>query len=115
MKLYEIQIPVSPNDAWDENGNLIKGVKFLGDKWKFTRVHHAEFLSHLTHLAKGYSRLPEIDGVWVNGEGTEFREKMIPIRVATDKFYIDLFAKLAKTHYKQEAIFVAELGEARFF
>lgn len=118
MKLYEIQIPVRPNTV--NSFKLGREITGVGHYFPvFTEKHNERFFEYVLGLCGGFSVLPEIEGTWADESGTLYREKMIPVRFATDGYFADdnvkLIAEFAKKHYDQKAIFVAELGEVRFF
>ena len=103
--LYEILIPVKPNDVkpFDLRYNADGG---------FTDEHHKEFFENILTAVGGYTKLPTVEGAWM-GDKKLYIEAMIPVRVMTDSETIDYLANIAKTHYEQEAIFVANLGTAK--
>lgn len=108
MKTYEIQIPVKPN-------NSSEFIFHTDEAGKFTDLFHADFFYQVLSRTNGYSILPEVEGVWQPELGRICREKMIPVRIACTSEQIAEIAEFAKSHYDQEAIFVLELGEAKFF
>ena len=114
-KLYEIQIPVSPNPNTNmPNKVYVNG--YTGERL-FEEEHHQKFFDFILNTTDidGYSVLPTMEGVWFNGH-KEFREKMIPVRIACEhSWQIAEIAGFAKEHYEQEAIFVAELGTATLY
>lgn len=117
MKTFELQIPVKPNsNTYTAFDVILKTCENNFDRgWLFTAKHHRIFYKFILNLSKGYSVLSELEGVWQNEKGTIYQEKMIPVRIACTDEQIKEIAEFAKTHYEQEAIFVLELGIARFF
>lgn len=97
MRYFEIQIPVKTNN----------GITF-------SEYHHSQFEKRLLDLSGGYSKLPEIKGVWIeNSPEFPYVEQMIPYRFTTaGGFPVDL-VNFAKEHYEQIAIFIAEIGTAQ--
>lgn len=105
MKLYQINIPVSPN-----------GFDFRADfEGKFGYSCNLEFETFVIGKAGGMTKFPEVQGVWINEHGQMIAEKMIPYQIACTAEQIAEIAHFAKVHYEQEVIFVAELGEVTFY
>ncbi len=114
-KTFEILIPVAPNKGEPTTDEMYAKLDFNKDGTIFNKAHHGTFIRKVLTVAGGYSWLPEIDGAWVNSHCEVVKEKMIPIRVACTDENIKEIASFAKQHYEQEAIFVLEIGTARFF
>lgn len=105
--LYEILIPISPNEGED---NI-----FICDSLgRFSEEYHNEFLETILNKAGGYTKCPNVDGAW-KGDETTYLEQMMPIRIYADEHTMGELALLAKTRYSQEAIFVATLGTATLY
>lgn len=115
MKTFELQVPVKPNTETTFDVILKTCENNFDRGWIFTTKHHRIFYKFILNLSKGYSVLNELEGVWQNEKGTIYQEKMIPVRIACTDEQIKEIAEFAKAHYEQEAIFVLELGTARFF
>lgn len=116
MRYFEIQIPVKPNDAFDGNGNVKPNIRFNTEKgWLFVDSLHDEFEDFLLGRTDGYSKLPQISGVWKDPvDNTIYYDEMIPYRFATaDNEIVNRIADFAKEHYEQIAIFIAEIGTAQ--
>jgi hypothetical protein len=99
--MFEVQflIPIGDND-----GNV------------FPADHHAAFEDEAVRLFGGVTRLPtEATGTWVN-EGLRFDDKTIVYVVAVQSigsgWDILGLARFAKSHYRQEAIYIRYLGVA---
>ncbi len=106
-KVYEILIPVTPN----ENGFGDTRCDRFG---MFSENHNFHFENELINLSGGLSKLTVIDGVWID-DGKTYSEKMIPYRVVCTASEISQIAEFAKKHYEQLAIFVTEIGVATFY
>lgn len=106
--LFEIQVPVKPNN---DSALDFDRVDFSRGYVAFSETHHKKFLAEVLKVSGGYSRLPEVSGVWLDG-GDVYEENMIPIHFIGNQGEAFELAEFAKTHYEQLAIFVAKIGVA---
>jgi len=82
----------------------------------FDPAHDDVFANHLVSRFKGYTLLPgEGSGGWEGPDGRIYRDTMRVYMVAVsgliaDGVQVELAARFAKRHYRQEAIFLRYLG-----
>lgn len=87
MLLWEILVPASWNDGSE-----------------ITVEHHNEWDRRVKALAGGLTILRSARGIWQAPDGTEFKEKMIPVRVACSQHVLDTIIDITLHHYDQEAV-----------
>jgi hypothetical protein len=94
-----IQIPVV-----DNNGEV------------FTADHHAAFEAFVLAAFGGFSWGATVEGAWRNNAGVDFRDTTRTLVVAVSGIAagakVAEVAAFAKTHYRQEAIYIRYLGLA---
>lgn len=85
--LWEILVPVCTNE-----GNTIP-VSF-----------HRRWDAGVEKIAGGLTILKSTKGRWVGPDGTVFREKMIPVRIACTRAQIKEIAVMTLRVYQQQAV-----------
>lgn len=89
MRLYEILLPFALNDAQN------------GDDYSEERK---EFLARVALSVGGYTLFPNINGYWRDG-AREYRERMIPVRVACESTqWADIVTDAMDTFADQKSI-----------
>jgi len=53
---------------------------------------------------------PITKGVWINPEGTEFEERMIPVRILCTREDIDRIIDFTLKYYEQEAVLAYKIS-----
>lgn len=66
--------------------------------------HHKVWDQQVQKITGGLTIQPPIKGIWVNPHKVEFKERMIPVRIACTKEQIEQIAEFTIKHYKQEAV-----------
>lgn len=87
QKLFEILVPTKRN-----NGKPIHT--------RFHRVWDAKVKA----ISGGLTIFPPAKGLWVAPDGAEFRERMIPVRIACSENEIETIADMSAEYYEQRAI-----------
>ncbi len=86
------------------------------DSKTFTASHHARFERTCVELVSGLTRYNDkLQGIW-NDAGKQYHDNLrvygIALDSITDGHKIGEVVRLAKEHYRQEAIFIKYLGLA---
>jgi hypothetical protein len=94
--LWEILVPtVRPNT---------KGERF------FTTRYHRVWDSKVREITGGLTIMGAVKGQWINGSGTVFEERMIPVRIVATRSEIDKVIDLTLAYYEQEAVLCYKLS-----
>jgi hypothetical protein len=88
LMLWEILVPT------------LHGISNTPVKVRFHRVWDAK----VKEISGGLSILTPIRGIWLNPDHVEFKERMIPVRIACTEQQINQIADFTLVHYKQEAV-----------
>jgi hypothetical protein len=97
MRTYLLPIPLQDNAGADLSGE------------------RADWLASVLRHVGGYTLLADARGVWADGDGFTFHDAITPVLIACDNpGTIELLAQQARVIFRQEAVFMTELGEARF-
>jgi hypothetical protein len=94
MNLYEILVPTAQN-----TGRPIR-----------TRMHR-EWDSQVRRITGGLTILTPARGQWVSPDGTQFNERMIPVRVMCSSEQIERIADLTAGFYRQEAVMFYKISD----
>ena len=83
----------------------------------FTQEHHRSFEAVLLRYFGGFSRVPGATiGGWQNAEGQVFNDYsacyIVAVKSITATHNLVKVAAFAKTHYRQEALYLSYLGMA---
>lgn len=96
-QLWEILVPtVRPNTS---------GKRF------FTTRYHRVWDAKVRHITGGLTIMAPSRGQWVSPEGTLFRERMIPVRIAATRSEIEQVIDLTLDYYEQEAVLCFMISE----
>jgi hypothetical protein len=74
-------------------------------------THHREWDGMVRGVAGGLTILRTATGEWVNPDGTLFRERMIPVRIACSEEDIRHIIDFTISHYDQEAVMAYKVSE----
>ena len=85
--IYEIYVPTVSNE---------------GKPYR-TRYHRV-WDGKVKAISHGLTIYPPVKGVWVSGEGDEYRERMIPVRIMCTHEEIVKIAEMTKVYYSQLAV-----------
>jgi hypothetical protein len=85
--------------------------RFWNNESEILLAHHHEWDAHVRAVAGGLTIFRTATGEWVSPEGTRFREKMIPVRVACSEEAIRRIIDFTIKHYDQEAVMAYRLSE----
>jgi len=88
-ELWEILVPAADNEG--------RG---------FPVDHHREWDARVRAISGGLTIMPAARGEWVGPEGTTFREKMIPVRMACTEQQAIAIADMTAEYYDQKAVMV---------
>lgn len=86
IKLFEILIPFRSND----------GVEF-------GYFHNNKWDTHVIEIAGGLTKCPPVEGSWVN-DGSLYKDRMIPARIACTQEQIEDIVKFTAKHYDQLSV-----------
>lgn len=87
MKLYEVLVPT-----------------IYGDTMKPIRTrHHKVWDSRVKALSGGLTILSPGKGIWVH-EGTDYLERVIPVRIFCSEDTIKKIVQITLQHYRQKAV-----------
>ena len=87
IELWEILVPTHSNDGTE-----------------ISVEYHQKWDEYVKNLAGGLTILKKSRGIWVSESGTEFRENMIPVRVACTRSQIKEIIVFTAIHYAQKAV-----------
>lgn len=73
--------------------------------------HHRVWDAKVKEITNGMTLLKPVVGQWVNGQNREFKERMIPVRIAGTEKQIDQIIKITLHHYDQEAVMVYKISD----
>lgn len=94
MKLYEILVPT-----------------IYGDTMKPIRTrHHKNWDKYVLKLTNGLTILKPGSGKWVY-QGSEYFEKVIPVRIFCSEKDMEKIVKFTLTHYRQHAVMFYVVSE----
>lgn len=75
--------------------------------------YHREWDAKVMAVTGGLTILRTTKGAWRSpNSGKEFRELMIPVRIACSEDQVREIARITLEHYKQEAVFVCRISDA---
>lgn len=75
--------------------------------------YHREWDAKVMAVTGGLTILRTTKGAWKSpNTGKEFREPMIPVRIACTEDQVREIARLTMEHYNQEAVFVCRISDA---
>jgi hypothetical protein len=94
-ELWEILVPAS-NSKRKEN---------------FSYAHHKEFDDYVKSLSNGLTILKTVKGEWMSDDGELFVDRLIPVRIATNRENIDKIIDFTITHYNQLAVMAYKISE----
>lgn len=73
------------------------------------------FLSRVLRDAGGYTLLGESAGAWDDGNGKIFHDSNFPLLITCENpATVETLAQIARVMFRQQCVFLLELGEARF-
>jgi len=70
----------------------------------FRTRYHRVWDNKVKEISGGLTIYPPVKGVWVANDGTEFLERMIPVRIVCTRAEMEKIAKLTKKYYEQLAV-----------
>jgi hypothetical protein len=94
MEMWEIMVPCQWN-----NGRPVR-----------TR-HHKEWDKRVRALSGGLTIMMPGKGQWLDGDGTLYEERVIPVRIACSKSIIEKIMDITANHYKQLAILAYKVSD----
>ena len=81
----------------------------------FSQTHHQVFEAKLLASFGGFTRGAEVEGAWLD-DGTVYKDRIVIYTVALQSIAqgaeVVAAAQVAKSHYRQEAIYLRYLGLA---
>lgn len=96
-KLWEILVPEANN---------------IGQR--FPLIHHKNWDEFVKNITGGLTILKTAKGVWINQDGVEYKEKMIPVRIQCSEEAMKTIALHTLSHYMQEAVMYHLVSERSF-
>jgi hypothetical protein len=88
----------------------------FNDGEKIELVHHKEWDRQVKEITGGLTILSPAKGIWLNNDGVEYQESMIPVQISCTRRQMSKIAELTALHYKQKAIFIYMISsEVHFF
>lgn len=105
MNLYEILVPT-------EMDRDVVG----GENTRPIRVRqHRVFDEKVKSISGGISILPVLKGTWIDNTGSEYKERMIPVRIACTHSQITEIAEWALKFYNQKAVMYYKISNECYF
>lgn len=71
---------------------------------EFALEHHKHWDAYVQGLSGGLTISKKIKGIWISPNNQEFREEMIPVRIACSQETIAQIADFTAKHYRQQAV-----------
>lgn len=93
MVLYEILVPASHK------------------KTRFTFEHHKQWDEFVKNISGGLTVMKSAKGQWISPDGTLFKDRVIPVRIACSKEQILEILKFTKEHYNQLAVMAYKVSQ----
>lgn len=93
-KLYEILVPASSNS-----------------QARFTYAHHKKWDAFVMSVAKGVTIMKVGKGSWVSPDGSLYKDRVIPCRIACTREEIDIIIDFTLKHYDQLAVMAYCISE----
>ncbi len=82
---------------------------------RFDMNHHTAWDDKVHAITGGMTIHGTAKGKWVSPSGVEFREKMIPVRIACTRVQIMEIGYMTRAHYEQEQIMIVRISEEVIF
>jgi hypothetical protein len=76
--------------------------------------YHRKWDEKVRALTGGMTILPAAKGQWVSSDGNLFKERMIPVRIMTERKTMQEIAQMTMDHYEQLAVMVYRVSDDAF-
>jgi hypothetical protein len=80
-------------------------------KTRFTYDHHQAWDDFVRDVAGGLTVYRGAKGQWTSPDGTLFKDRMIPVRIACTRDEIERIISFTIKHYDQEAVLAYKVSE----